>query len=758
MNLKALRLLYTNVASGITDLETGASAVSCYYFHDKKWINLNETDEAPKSQKINRATLDAVKRSASGVMRPKGQTWIYVYVQKFECVLAIDTSKQLKVAAQARLKTKLEKMVIDADNQFGATHDRHTGLRNRSAFDTHLMHILKKSAAGINAEAGVETSIDLKQIFLASLDIDHFKLVNDRFGHGYGDIVLAAFAWRLEDTVRKIVSEMAGGIEIDVFRLGGEEFQIVVSGSLQEDEMVAIAERFRMAIREEELPTEEEYKKLIVRDFADGVSLPLAGERTVSTSLGVAACVGLGVDVERAIASRLKRQADIALASAKYGGRNKVRQFSSILNHHGRISSVDAVNGVISVDIGKEVGVKKGQEFFVYPPKYDGETPFYQGEGRSLKRVGSYPKYKVAMIAAFDVQNDVSFCRVIRLESGVSEITVGSTLEAIPLGSIAHLVSSLVGSDKLLGLDGLKKKIDEISTDGDVGVVAVFLRNMEQISEEQGLDKANECLGLIGQELINIFGTRAKFGQVSASSIVAVFGNELELDHSLQSMGDAIEARLGESVEFGIGWVLKPLDDFPPDLPALNPFGGMIDAALLSASINDRNGSYIRQFSEDVLGQATFKSRKARDFNRMTADYKMFSEFGTKSPLAETQMALMYSSRPNSKEEAEIHFRKASEVAGVLKPVLDANLACWLISEDKIDEGFALVRDLELPPNYALCRFYGAMKVLEDEDFSRFVMEREDEAKEAVSRTTHSWLNGEQRVLVKARLRGVLRP
>ena len=184
----------------------------------------------------------------------------------------------------------------------------------------------------------------------------------------------------------------------------------------------------------------------------------------------------------------------------------------------------------------------------------------------------------------------------------------------------------------------------------------------------------------------------------------------------------------------------------------------MIDAALLAASINDRDGSNIRQFSEDVLGQALVKSRSARDFNRMTADYEMFRELGTLSPLAETQMAYFHSSLSQGRsEEAEAHFRRASEIVDDrLRPVIDANLGCWLISNDEFVEGFNLVKGLELPAGYQLCKYFGAMHVLGSDEFDLFVLASRDEAEAAASSKINFWLSKAQKVAVISRIRLVL--
>jgi diguanylate cyclase (GGDEF)-like protein len=156
-----------------------------------------------------------------------------------------------------------------------AERDWLTGCFNRRYLDATL--------DGLRGDAAVVP------LSLAVLDLDHFKSVNDRFGHGAGDRVLARAAELLRENVR------AGDV---VARAGGEEF-VVVMPFTDAGAARSCAERLRCAIAAE--PWDE---------IAAGISL--------TTSIGVVTSATT-TDIDTTI-----RLADRRLYAAKSAGRNRV--------------------------------------------------------------------------------------------------------------------------------------------------------------------------------------------------------------------------------------------------------------------------------------------------------------------------------------------------------------------------------------------------------------------------------------------------
>jgi len=165
-----------------------------------------------------------------------------------------------------------------------ASTDALTELPNRRSFDQTLERELR-SAKRYN-----------DPVALVLLDIDEFKSVNDRFGHGVGDEVLKEIGGRLREACR------AGD---QVARIGGEEFGLILTRTIGEDAMVA-AERTRS----------------LISDVAFKTS---AGEFGITASLGVV-CAGGEIGFS---AHDLFRAADEALYHSKDEGRNRV-SFSTI--------------------------------------------------------------------------------------------------------------------------------------------------------------------------------------------------------------------------------------------------------------------------------------------------------------------------------------------------------------------------------------------------------------------------------------------
>jgi diguanylate cyclase (GGDEF)-like protein len=152
-----------------------------------------------------------------------------------------------------------------------------TGVANRRVFFERLAAEVSRAARHGRAMS------------ILMIDVDHFKAVNDRYGHQLGDVVLAAIAQGLRDTLR--TADV-------VARFGGEEFAIILPDTGL-DEATRAAERVRVHVREQRFGNPRD-----------------AIRATVS--------VGLATLMSDETGDDLVFRADAALLIAKRGGRDRI--------------------------------------------------------------------------------------------------------------------------------------------------------------------------------------------------------------------------------------------------------------------------------------------------------------------------------------------------------------------------------------------------------------------------------------------------
>jgi diguanylate cyclase (GGDEF)-like protein len=212
----------------------------------------------------------------SALADPRGRALGHIVVVR-------DVSEQQeRQAAVEELNRQLAEQVevierLRAELAEEAVRDPLTGLHNRRHLDRELAAALAR-----RPRAG--------QLSLLVVDVDHFKSVNDRFGHAAGDTVLTSVATTLSAAVR------AGDTAA---RLGGEEFVLVLPGAGRE-QAIERAEQVRRQVA-------------AVRHLLDGDDVG------VTVSIGVAVCPADGSDP-----AALLEAADHALYTAKATGRDRV--------------------------------------------------------------------------------------------------------------------------------------------------------------------------------------------------------------------------------------------------------------------------------------------------------------------------------------------------------------------------------------------------------------------------------------------------
>lgn len=267
-------------------------------------LALLETDDAPRL-----AILDWMMPGMEGtevcrrVRQQTGKPYIYLLLltargQKQNLLEGLQSgadeylakpfdAEELRARLRAgeRIIQMQDELIAARDRlQEQATHDALTGLLNRGASIEVLTRELTRGTR------------EHRPVGIIIADLDHFKRVNDSYGHVAGDAVLQEIALRMKNCVRPYDS---------VGRYGGEEF-LILAPSAEEDNVYRLAERIRTAIE------------------ATPVKTP-AGEIPVTASFGVTSADCSGRDD----ITMLLRLADAALYRAKNLGRNCVERASS---------------------------------------------------------------------------------------------------------------------------------------------------------------------------------------------------------------------------------------------------------------------------------------------------------------------------------------------------------------------------------------------------------------------------------------------
>jgi two-component system, cell cycle response regulator len=159
-----------------------------------------------------------------------------------------------------------------------AVTDSLTGLFNRRRFETILSLEFKKASRYV------------APLSCMMIDIDHFKLINDEYGHRTGDVILKETAQIILKSIREVDAAA---------RWGGEEFSVLIPNTSKENAQTP-AQR-------------------ILRSVANN-AFPEIGDRRITVSIGIADILDPLIDTE----DKLVNAADLAMYEAKRKGRNRI--------------------------------------------------------------------------------------------------------------------------------------------------------------------------------------------------------------------------------------------------------------------------------------------------------------------------------------------------------------------------------------------------------------------------------------------------
>jgi diguanylate cyclase (GGDEF)-like protein/PAS domain S-box-containing protein len=219
--------------------------------------------------------------------------------------------------AASLLSTGLQRIDSERRLAFLAQFDPLTGLANRTLLADRFSQMIVQAR---------RRGTPLGVLFI---DLDDFKLVNDRLGHSAGDVLLAETALRLQAAVR------SGDT---VARISGDEFAVVLADLARPDDAAVVAQKILDRLAE---------------PFA------LSGEQTfVTASIGIAAFPGDGGDVETLLGA-----ADAAMYRAKQSGRNAYQFFTAEITQRTR------ARAQLAFELRR--ALERGEFALAYQPKFD---------------------------------------------------------------------------------------------------------------------------------------------------------------------------------------------------------------------------------------------------------------------------------------------------------------------------------------------------------------------------------------------------
>jgi len=149
-------------------------------------------------------------------------------------------------------------------------------------------------------QAMITAHREQQKMALLFIDLDHFKPVNDQYGHQTGDWLLKMVARRMLNCVRESDT---------VARMGGDEFVVLLPGPIEKEQVLPIAEKIHARLNQS-------------FEISDG------------TPISIACCIGIALYPEHGKTQKqLLKHGDQAMYQAKENGRNQIRFFTPVVEH-----------------------------------------------------------------------------------------------------------------------------------------------------------------------------------------------------------------------------------------------------------------------------------------------------------------------------------------------------------------------------------------------------------------------------------------
>ena len=236
------------------------------------------------SNKIPGPFFDEISTAVQAPLNVDGKTIGVIGMNTFGTIVSIDDERLALLDQFAKVASiALKNALLHQDTVILAYHDPLTGLPNRTSLNVHLENEMKKTKQGGAAGA------------VMFIDLDDLKVVNDNYGHSFGDAVIVTAGRHIVDAV---------GPDTFVSRIGGDEFIVILSDGSRRERVASTAEKL---------------VRLLSQDYE------VSGEHIhLSASLGVAFYPEDGDSAEEIL-----KRADSAMYTAKTSGKDCWRFYES---------------------------------------------------------------------------------------------------------------------------------------------------------------------------------------------------------------------------------------------------------------------------------------------------------------------------------------------------------------------------------------------------------------------------------------------
>ncbi len=314
------------------------SIVGAYIIEDGKFVYVNRRLEQlsgyTNSELLNMNPLTFVHEDDRAFVAENLQKKILgEECERDFCVKVVDTDGNVKYVHVDGIQVELDGRKVIAGTFIDITektiavkkieklvnYDSLTGLYNRHYFNIHSEYLLKKAQR------------DQSRLAVLLFDIDNFKRINDSLGHKAGDIVLVQTGKLISDVLR----------DSDYFfRLGGDEFTVIINDFKSESEIKILTKRIQKALR----------SSIEVDELSFHISL----------SIGISLFPEHGTSMET-----LQKSADIAMYQSKKDGKNR---FSFFAQDSGSSSKI------LELENDFYEGIERGELELYLQPQVDVAT------------------------------------------------------------------------------------------------------------------------------------------------------------------------------------------------------------------------------------------------------------------------------------------------------------------------------------------------------------------------------------------------